>query len=129
MRTITLEEHFSTPKALQAHHYPSSDDPAAAFMKQIQERLLDVGPGRIAAMDKHGITHQVLSLSAGGLNSLDAGLARELADEANSIMANAVSRTSRSFQCLCRARDARSATCRDGIRKLCSYAWIQGRVD
>jgi len=32
----------------------------------------------------------VLSLSAGGLNALEAGFARELAEEANSIMANAV---------------------------------------
>jgi uncharacterized protein len=89
MRTITLEEHFSTSGAVRARSQPSSDNPMADFMRQLHERLLDVGSGRIAAMDKDGIDHQVLSLAVGGLNSFDAGFARETAEEANQIMITA----------------------------------------
>ena len=61
MRSIALEEHFVTKSFLNAtgadsgSHHP--------FLVQLQPKLLDIGEGRIAAMDESGIDFQVLSLA------------------------------------------------------------------
>jgi hypothetical protein len=47
-------------------------------MAELQPKLLDLGTGRIVAMDEAGIDYQVLSLAAMGLESLDAGSATSL---------------------------------------------------
>ncbi len=68
MRTITLEEHFMTRdflKATGAGQGASSGDHGV-----LQERLLDLGAGRLTAMDEGDVDVQVLSLGAMGLNTL-----------------------------------------------------------
>ena len=50
MKTVTLEEHFFTESYLQA----AKDDPSVQF-GGLQPKLLDLGAGRIAAMDEAGI--------------------------------------------------------------------------
>ena len=93
MRTITLEEHFTIPAVIEAHQkHPVAGIAVPPFFKQIMEPLLDLGAGRIAAMDRDGVDHQVLSLTGGGLTYFDKGLARELALEANRIVAEAAAR-------------------------------------
>lgn len=68
MRTITLEEHFVTKDFIKATHGYGPDTPPQ--MQAIREKLLDIGDGRIAAMDEAGIDTQVLSLAALGIGKL-----------------------------------------------------------
>ncbi|HXX19991.1 MAG TPA: amidohydrolase family protein [Candidatus Acidoferrum sp.] len=92
MRTITLEEHFATPAFLdgpgrrlkEAAKIPGS--PVAGVL----ERLCDVGEGRIAEMDAANISMQVLSLTAPGVEQLEASDAIAIARDANDCLANAV---------------------------------------
>ena len=91
MRTITLEEHMTTARVLEATpgaHAVTGD--MAQYMERMNGALLDVGSGRIAAMDAGGIDVQVLSLGSRGINELDAGLATELCEDANQTMAAAL---------------------------------------
>lgn len=91
MKTITLEEHFSTSKVMEAGKNSRRPDAAmAAFLESVAPKLLDVGAGRVAVMDRDGISHQVLSLAGGGLDHFEPDLACELAHETNLAAAAAV---------------------------------------
>jgi len=68
MRTITLEEHFVTADFLKATHADGDNTPPV--LKAAGERLLDLGPLRIAAMDEASIDLQVISLAAIGIEAL-----------------------------------------------------------
>jgi uncharacterized protein len=88
MRTITLEEHFLTESYVKA---------TAAYNKQIgmgfpelEPKLLDLGTGRIAAMDEAAIDLQVMSLVAFGLEGLDAASGTAVARDVNDELAAAV---------------------------------------
>ena len=70
MKTITLEEHFVTKDFLKATDAYGSD--AGAGMESVREKLLDLGEGRVAAMDEGGVSLQVLSLAAIGVDLLAA---------------------------------------------------------
>lgn len=97
MRIVTLEEHWSDP-ALSAAAAPgmlelapgitASQDPSAGMpYTQHMHMLPDIGDARIADMDRHGITTQVLSC----LNMfLPAEVAPGLTTAANDTMAEAV---------------------------------------
>lgn len=88
MRTITLEEHFVTQSFLRAAGaYGPSSLPRLA---ELQPRLLDLGDGRIAAMDEASIDFQVLSLAAIGFEALDAATASPLTRDINDELAEAV---------------------------------------
>jgi predicted TIM-barrel fold metal-dependent hydrolase len=67
-KTITLEEHFVTRDFLKAAGSYGQD--ASSAMMGMREKLLDLGAGRIAAMDEGGIDLQVLSLAAMGGDEL-----------------------------------------------------------
>jgi uncharacterized protein len=100
MRTITLEEHYATPafmegpgrqlkdQAQAAHAHPQ----VAAGFAQLIDRLCNLDERRIADMDAAGIDLQVLSLTAPGVEQLDASEAVVLAHEANDRLADAVRR-------------------------------------
>ena len=82
MKTITLEEHFVTRGFVEAvRPYVGTGGPLAA----VQDKLLDLGNGRVRAMDEAGVDVQVLSLASIGWDELLAGeqtrLAREINDE------------------------------------------------
>jgi predicted TIM-barrel fold metal-dependent hydrolase len=68
MKTITLEEHFVTQDFLNATGAYGPDGPPS--MAALREKLLDLGAGRIAAMDEGGVDMQVLSLAANGIDEL-----------------------------------------------------------
>ena len=68
MRTITLEEHFVTQDFLKATGAYGKSAPAA--IAAVQEKLLDLGPARLADMDEAKIDMQVLSLASIGLGEL-----------------------------------------------------------
>jgi predicted TIM-barrel fold metal-dependent hydrolase len=83
MRTITLEEHFVTESFLRATGaYGKSAPP---YLVELQSKLLDLGAGRIAAMDEASVDLQLLSLAAIGVDELDAvtstSLFRDINDE------------------------------------------------
>ena len=88
MRTITIEEHFVTESFLRATGAYGNATPA--WLEALQPRLLDLGAGRIAAMDDAGIDLQVLSLAAIGFDALDASTATSLASDVNDELAAAV---------------------------------------
>lgn len=90
MRTITLEEHISTPEFLEATDKLWVGDPAVNFWKANRTKLLDCGNGRIADMDAAGIDMQVLSLSGIGMERLDVSTAAALARDTNDKLAVAV---------------------------------------
>lgn len=94
MRTITLEEHFATPAFF---------DGPAQFVKEraekigdrytyVLDRLCDLGELRLAEMDAAGIDMQVLSLSAPGVEQMEAAEAVPMATATNDYLAEAVAR-------------------------------------
>jgi predicted TIM-barrel fold metal-dependent hydrolase len=87
MRIVTLEEHFVTADSLKA---TAAYLPSSPHMQAIQAKLLDLGPGRIAAMDEAKIAVQVLSLAAIGFDQLDTATATLLARDSNDELAAAV---------------------------------------
>ncbi len=86
MRTIALEEHFWTAELAS----PPGTGPLAAWGPEVGDRLRDLGPVRLAAMDAAGIDLQVISHVAPAAQRLTGaeGLAR--AREANDELAAAV---------------------------------------
>ena len=84
MRTITLEEHFASPAFLDG---PGRHLKGAAG---IVEPLCDLAGRRVADMDEAGIDLQVISLTAPGVEQLDAAEAVAIAREANDCAAEAV---------------------------------------
>jgi hypothetical protein len=88
MSTITLEEHFVTESFLRATGAHERETPPQ--FAELQSKLLDIGAGRIADMDKAGIDLQVLSLAAMGFDELDADTASSLARDINDELAEAV---------------------------------------
>jgi uncharacterized protein len=91
MRTIALEEHCLTPELRdllgpQIHpYYPVHRWPPA-----LEQRLMDIGEGRIAEMDAHGIDVQVLSMVQPGLEHSPADKSAPVARAFNDRVAEAI---------------------------------------
>ena len=100
MRTITLEEHFATPRFLDG---PGRDlkEQAEKFNNaralKLIPQLCDLGDKRIAEMDAAGIDMQIVSLTAPGVEQLEAAEAISLAVETNDFVADAI-KSKRCFQ-------------------------------
>jgi predicted TIM-barrel fold metal-dependent hydrolase len=88
LRTLTLEEHFVVAGFLNPRSAYRNTVPEP---KQLQAQLLDLGDGRISAMDETGVDRQVLSLAAMGFEELDVATATPLARDVNDELASAVS--------------------------------------
>ena len=93
MRTITLEEHFATPRFLDG---PGRDlkEQAEKFNNARELKLIpqlcDLGDKRIAEMDAAGIDMQIVSLTAPGVEQLEAAEAIALAADTNDFVADAI---------------------------------------
>ena len=99
MRTITLEEHFTTPKFLEGpgrKRKEKAQQEGGRFVK-VFEQLADVGAGRLAEMDAAGIDMQVLSLTSPGTEQLEAAEALALTREANDFLADVVKKNPKRF--------------------------------
>jgi predicted TIM-barrel fold metal-dependent hydrolase len=88
-RVITLEEHFTTPEFLRA---TAEFTPAPGRSAVLEQRLLEVGEGRIAAMDEGKVDLQILSLAATGQEHLPPDSATALIRAANDLAFDAVRR-------------------------------------
>lgn len=88
MPTITLEEHFVTESFVRATG--SFGENAPPQMAQMGPKLLDLGSGRIAAMDEAAIDFQVLSLASMGIDALEASTASALVHDTNDELAAAI---------------------------------------
>lgn len=92
MRTIALEEHFATTAFLSGPGRAMAERARVAGGGRILDLLADIGDERIAAMNRAGIDMQVLSLTAPGVEQLEATEAVPLAREANDHAAEVVRR-------------------------------------
>jgi uncharacterized protein len=88
MKTITLEEHFLTETYVRAT--AAYSEKMGLQFPGLKAKLLDLGEGRIAAMDEAGIDLQVLSLIAFGFEGLSAAEGTALARDVNDELAAAV---------------------------------------
>lgn len=89
MRTIALEEHFWTAGLAAA---PGTGPLARPDGARLDERLRDLGPGRIASMDAAGIDVQVLSHAQPAAQGLPGEQGITAAREANDALAAAIAR-------------------------------------
>src|SRR5665213_687453 len=78
-KVVVLEEHFSHPELL-----------AGMPLQPIGERLLDLGEGRLRAMDEAGIDLQVLSHFPSGPQNLPAPEAVDMARRTNQLISDTV---------------------------------------
>jgi len=90
MKTITLEEHVLTPEILEATASTRKSGDSHVYMQPLLGKLCDFGEGRLADMDAAGISVQVFSPSAAGLELLDASTATALVKDTNDKLAAAV---------------------------------------
>lgn len=99
MRTIALEEHFTTPAFV--------DGPGKGFTESVLKsgapgaklvaQLADIGDARVAEMDAAGLDMQVLSLNSPGVEQSEPAEAIALARDANDVLAEAVRRHPKRF--------------------------------
>ncbi len=94
MKLVGLEEHFATVEVMQAWQVvdPLWRDLAlnASTEGEAARRLLDLGTGRLTAMDEAGIDVAVLSLTTPGVQNLEPIAAVDLARSSNDRLADAV---------------------------------------
>jgi predicted TIM-barrel fold metal-dependent hydrolase len=92
IKAIALEEHFVTPLFMEGPGKWLRGRGSGASVRSPSQvdQLLDVGEGRIAAMDEAGVDMQVLSLNSPGVEQLDAGEAMRTARDANEHLSEAV---------------------------------------
>jgi predicted TIM-barrel fold metal-dependent hydrolase len=93
MRTITLEEHFATPGFLDGPGRDLKEQArqAGSRAERLMRDLCDIDEGRIAQMDAAGIDMQVVSLTAPGVEQLEAE-AVALARDTNDALAEAIAK-------------------------------------
>ncbi len=94
MRTIALEEHFATPAFMDGpgRKLKERAEGTGGRMASLVAELLDLGDGRVAAMDSAGVDMQALSLTAPGVEQLDTEEAKAVARETNAALAKAIER-------------------------------------
>jgi len=92
MRTITLEEHFATPGFLDGPLKELKESRHAARAAKLIAQLCDLGESRIAEMDAAGIDMQVVSLTAPGVEQMEAADAVAMARDTNDVLAAAIKR-------------------------------------
>ncbi|MFH1652400.1 MAG: amidohydrolase family protein [Chloroflexota bacterium] len=95
-RTITLEEHFATKAFVDGpgSHLKKMQSRSVNALPpaELLERLLDIGDGRVAAMDAAGVDVQLLSLTAPGVEPMEPNQAVALTRQVNDEVAEAMRR-------------------------------------
>jgi predicted TIM-barrel fold metal-dependent hydrolase len=98
MKLIAIEEHFLTSEVRTAWQNSSADDPTKDLhLGVIDDRLDDLGNGRIELMNETGVDVQVLSLTSPALHNLGAESAG-LAERSNDLLFEVISKHPDRFQ-------------------------------
>jgi predicted TIM-barrel fold metal-dependent hydrolase len=99
-KLIAIEEHFLTPeiRAAWAASAIGQEGTGAFDMGEIETRLDDLGPQRLALMDESGIDVQVLSVTTPALHNLDPEPSVTLAQQTNDLVAATVAKYPTRFQ-------------------------------
>src|SRR5271165_2675783 len=99
MRTITLEELFATPTYMDGpgRNLKGRAERTGGRLGNLVADLLDLGDGRVAAMDAAGVTIQALSLTSPGDEQLSVEEAKSVARATNAAIGEAVRRHSDRF--------------------------------
>ncbi|MET0476251.1 MAG: amidohydrolase family protein [Mycobacterium sp.] len=92
MKVIALEEHIATADLFAAWRRFATRDMAMQLTERVAEPLMDLGEGRLRAMDEAGIDTAVLSVTTPGLQQLPASKALALQAPTNDVIADAVRR-------------------------------------
>jgi predicted TIM-barrel fold metal-dependent hydrolase len=132
MKLYGLEEHFVTADVIEAWRRHDSDlaEPMMkwAVASDLTPALLDVGGGRIAAMDDAGIDTTVLSLTTPGLQNLDAAEAVALQAPTNDLIAAAVRRHPGRFQGFAALATSAPAAAADELRRAVTELGLNGTL-
>ena len=89
-RRITTEEAWSTPEIAAARTTTGIGGTITPYRKLINDRMFDIGEGRLKIMDEYGIAMQVLSSNGSSLQDLAPDLGQKLTVEFNDRMADAI---------------------------------------
>lgn len=98
MNVVGLEEHIATPDLFAAWRRFGTHDLAMELTERVAQPLMDLGEGRLRAMDEAGIDTAVLSVTTPGLQQLPASEALALQAPTNDVIADAVRRHPDRFQ-------------------------------
>ena len=103
MKIVALEEHFVTDEVMRlgkAVDRRWRDDSAGIMPPEsdMMTRVRDLGDERIRLMDESGVDVQVLSLTAPGVQNLEAADARDAASRVNDLIASTVAGRPDRFQ-------------------------------
>ncbi len=86
---IAVEEGFTIPEIAKLRLSEQPPGPPSAMRRQVFQNLLDLGPGRIKAMDEDGIAMQVCVVAGAVIQDIDPVQGNELAGLANDRLAEA----------------------------------------
>ena len=86
---IAVEEGFTIPEIAKLRLAEQPPGPPSAMRRQVFQNLLDLGPGRIKAMDEDGIAMQVCVVAGAVIQDIDPVQGNELAGLANDRLAEA----------------------------------------
>ncbi|MEU1273253.1 amidohydrolase family protein [Streptomyces sp. NPDC005799] len=132
MKLYGLEEHFVTADVVEAwkRHDPQLAEPMMkwAIASDITPTLLDIGDGRVAAMDDAGIDTAVLSLTTPGLQNLDAAEAVTLQVSTNDEIAHAVRHHPGRFQGFATLATSAPSAAADELRRAVTELGLNGTL-
>ncbi|HYQ63666.1 amidohydrolase family protein [Actinophytocola sp.] len=132
MRLYGLEEHFVTAEVVEAwqRHDPGLAAPMMkwAVASEITPALLDLGDGRVAAMDDAGIDTAVLSLTTPGLQNLATAEAVSLQAPTNDLIAAAVRRHPGRFQGFAALATSAPSAAADELRRAVVELGLNGTL-
>lgn len=99
---IAIEERWMLPELTRALKALPEPDESLAFNERNDtgQRLEDLGPGRLAAMDQQGIDVSVIALTPPGTQALPPDEALRLSRSANEVAAAAVARSPRRLRAM-----------------------------
>jgi len=100
MKLIAIEEHFLTAdiRAAWASSAIGQEGTAGFDRGEIEQRLDDLGQGRIALMDESGVDVQVLSVTTPALHNLEPEESVRLAERTNNLVAATIASYPTRFQ-------------------------------
>jgi uncharacterized protein len=99
-KLIAIEEHFVTAdiRAAWAASSIGQEGTGGFDLGEIEERLDDLGPHRLALMDESGVETQVLSVTTPALHNLEPAESVSLARKTNDLLAAAIAKYPTRFQ-------------------------------